>query len=124
MKKLTKEQEDANLLKHVTEGIKYVFEKDVLVKPLEVVKVKKEFTNPIPTGKVDADGIEEYETKTEVTEVESNFREGVVISLPLSYDGTIKVGDTIVYPKKFSIEFDLFKNSQLVKVYDIIGRLK
>ena len=32
-----------------------------------------------------------------------------------------KVGDTIVYNKKFAKDFDLFKDSQLVKPYDIIA---
>ena len=36
----------------------------------------------------------------------------------------IKVGDTVVYNSKFAKDFDLFKDSKLIKVYDIIAKKK
>ena len=93
------------VLETVVNGIKYTMLKDVLVKPLEPVMVTKEITEQIPTGEVDEDGFNKYDTQTETKEVESEY----------------KVGDTIVYNKKFAKDFDLFKDSQLVKPYDIIA---
>lgn len=48
---------------------------------------------------------------------------GIVLSIPIGTDSTIKVGDTIVYPKKFAKDFDLFKDSQLVKPYDVVAKV-
>ena len=112
------------VLETVVEGIKYNFLKDVLVKPLEKTKVQKEFTEQIPTGETDEDGYNKYETKTEVREVESDWSTGVVIALPAEVELSFKLGDTVVYNSKFAKDFDLFKNSQLVKPYDVIAIMK
>ena len=97
------------VLETVVNGIKYTMLKDVLVKPLEPVMVTKEITEQIPTGEVDEDGFNEYST-------------GVVLKIPTCLtECEYKVGDTIVYNKKFAKDFDLFKDSQLVKPYDIIA---
>lgn len=36
----------------------------------------------VPTGERDKDGFEKYETKTEVKEVISDFRKGVILAMP------------------------------------------
>ena len=73
----------------------------------------------------DIDGYEKFETKTETKEVESEWREGIVLSIPEEYKNLgYEVGDTIVYNKKFAKDFDLFKDSVLVKSYDIIDKKK
>ena len=54
---------------------------------------------------------------------QSDFAKGIVLSIPIGTDSTIKVGDTIVYPKKFAKDFDLFKDSQLVKPYDVVAKV-
>lgn len=112
------------LLETVINGLKYTFTKDVLVKPLPPVKVNKEITEQIPTGDKDENGYQLYDTKTEVKEVDSEWAIGVVLSLPvdiLADNIPFKIGDRVVYNKKFAKDFDLFKDSQLVKVYDIIA---
>lgn len=109
------------VLETVINGIQYTFEKDILIKPLPAIMIDKEITEQIPTGKTDKDGFNEYETKTHTKKVESDLAEGIVLSLPVNYEGTVKVGDTIVFAKKFVKDFDLFKNSQLVKPYDVIA---
>ena len=111
------------VLETVVEGLQYNPLRDILVKPLEPIKLKKEVTEAIGTGEKDIDGYEKFDTKTEVKEVESEWREGIVLSIPESLKATaeFKVGDTVVYNKKFAKEFDLFKNSMLVKPYDIIA---
>ena len=112
------------VLETVTEGIEFTFEKDILVKPLEPVMVTKEWEEQIPTGEQDEEGFNKYETKKHTKEVESDFAKGIVLSLPTSVESTLTIGDTIVYPKKFAKDFDLFKNSQLVKPYDVVAKVK
>lgn len=110
------------VLETVINGIEYTMLKDVLVKPLAPTMIKKEVTEAVGTGEKDVDGYEKFETKTEVKEVESEWRIGIVLALPSeAKDLSVKVGDTIVYNKKFAKDFDLFKDSVLVKVYDIIA---
>lgn len=113
------------VLETVVNGLKYTMLKDVLVKPLAPTMVTKEYTEQIPTGVVDEDGFNEYETKTETKEVPSDFATGVVLQIPSSVgDQEFKVGDTVVYNKKFAKDFDLFKDSQLVKAFDVIAICK
>ena len=96
------------VLETVVNGIKYTMLKDVLVKPLEPVMVTKEITEQIPTGEVDEDGFNKYDTQTETKEVESEYSTGVVLKIPTCLT-------------EFAKDFDLFKDSQLVKPYDIIA---
>lgn len=112
------------VLETVINGLEYNMTKDILVKPLEPIKITKEITEQIPTGEKDEDGFNLYETKTETKEVDSAFSTGIILALPITYEGELKVGMTIVYPKKFMIEFDLFKDSQLVKPYDVVAVVK
>ena len=109
------------VLETVLKGIEYTFLKDVLVKPLPPVMVTKEVVEQIPTGETDEDGYNKYDTKTETKEVEANFVTGVVLAIPPGIETEYKIGDTVVYNKKFAIDFDLFKDSKLVKLYDIIA---
>lgn len=111
------------VLETVIEGIEYTFEKDILVKPLEPVMITKEYEEQIPTGEQDEEGFNKYEVKKHTKEVESDFAKGIVLAVPANVD-TITVGETIVYPKKFAKDFDLFKDSQLVKPYDVVAKVK
>ena len=108
----------------VAESLKYSFTKDILVKPLAAVKVKKSFETQQPTGEKDENGFEKYNTITEVKKVDSDFSKGVVIALPQSGSDGLSIGDTIVYSNKFSKYFDLYKDSQLVKPYDVVAIVK
>lgn len=112
------------VLETVVERIEYNFLKDILVKPLEKTKVSKEFTEQIPTGEVDEDGYNKYETKTEVMEVYSDWATGIILALPTELELAFKIGDKVVYNSKFAKDFDLFKDSQLVKPYDIVAVCK
>lgn len=111
------------VLETVVNGLEYSFEKDILVKPLNPIMITKEYTEQIPTGEKDEEGFNKYETKTHTKEVESDFAKGIVLSIPTGADSTVKVGDTIVYPKKFAKDFDIFKDSQLVKPYDVVAKV-
>lgn len=109
------------VLKTVVDGIKFAVEKDFLVKPLEPVMIEKIFTEQIPNGKKDEEGNNLYDVKEVKKTVESDFSKGIVLAIPPVYTGSIVIGDTVVYPKKFAKEFDLFKDSELVKPYDIVA---
>lgn len=110
------------VLETVVNGITWNMLKDVLVKPLAPIMVTKEFTEQIPNGKVDENGFNEYDTQTETKEVESDWATGIILQVPSNLTDTqYKVGDTIVYNKKFAMYFDLVKDTQLVKPYDIVA---
>lgn len=110
------------VLETVVNGITWNMLKDVLVKPLAPIMVTKEFTEQIPNGKVDENGFNEYDTQTETKEVESDWATGIVLKIPTNItDQQFKVGDTIAYNKKFAMYFDLVKDTQLVKPYDIVA---
>ena len=121
----------------VSDKLEYEFRNMFLVKPLDPIKVKKEFDTPVPITDVpekDKDGVEAVdfeEVKTEIKEVDSDFRTGIVLKIHHDYslrvdddkfqEMDIKVGDTIVYKAVAGKNFDLFKDSQLVNQYDIIA---
>lgn len=116
------------VLETVVNSLEYEFEKDVLVKPLEPVMVKKDITEQVPTGEKDENGFETYETKTETKDVESEFSKGIILAMPHSVKAlpetpNYNIGDTVVYVSKFAKDFDLYKNSQLVKPYDVIAKV-
>lgn len=128
--------DQAPLATSVAEKIPYSFRDYFLVKELEPVKIKKEFSTPIPKSKrpkKDENGISavEYDdVKTEIKEVDSDYGLGVVLKLPYNYvafqDPTrppfqIGVGDVIVYPVRSRRIFDLISGSALIATFDIVG---
>ena len=129
--------DQAAVAESVSNKIKYEFSDYFLVKPLDPIKVKKEFTK-LPENKkpvkdkngVAAVNVEDSEIETEVKEVDSDYRKAVVLKTPFYYEKTlmenpnmmkIKVGDVILYKENRSMWFDLIKDSQLVKIYEIIA---
>lgn len=118
------------LAQDVGDRIKYCFMDYFLVKPLDPVKVKKEFSKPVSTGTPveDANGIkaEDFDTvETEVKEVDSDYRKGVVIKRPMHYENReekhINVGDIVIFRDTAGLRFDLIKDSRLLREFDIIG---
>lgn len=123
------------LAEDVAEKIKYSFLDYFLVKPLDPVKVKKEFSKPVaktdaPTK--DENGIEAQdfdEVETEVKEVDSDYRRGIVLKRPLYYENSkddlgaaeIKVGNVVIFRETAGLRFDLLKDSRLIRQYDILG---
>ena len=115
------------VLDDVINKIEYTMIKDILVKPLDTPKVMKHIVEQIPTDKIDEETKATiYETKESDKEVDSAFRKGIVLRLPSNMpdNSPIEVGDIVVFPYKFSIDFDLFKDSMLVKPYDVIALVK
>lgn len=122
------------LAEDVAKSIKYDFLDYFLVKPLDPVKIKKEFSKPVSNGKPtkDAEGIEAVdfdEVETEVKEVNSDYRRGIVLKRPLYYNGSdvigtsseIKVGDVVLFRDTAGLQFDLLKDSRLLRLYEIFG---
>ena len=111
------------LLELILERWEYSPVKDVLVKPLAPIMLKKIKNVPVQTDELDEDGKPLMKMEEQEVEVESIFREGVVLAVPSNVllDEAIKVGAIVVFNHKFNtIEFDLFKDSVLVKPYDIL----
>ncbi len=126
--------DQAPIANSVSEKIPYSFQDLFLVKPLDPIKVKKEFSKPVPTDnkpKKDKNGIEavDYDkVETEVKEVDSDFRKGVILKVPYSYKDTeqfrrmpINIGDIVVYKNKYAEWFDILKDTQLVRTFDVIA---
>lgn len=121
------------LAEDVAEKIKYNFFDFFLIKPLDPIKVKKEFSTPVDTTiRKDEDGIEAQDFKevmTEVKEVDSDYRRGIVLKRPLYYDNPesssnlseINIGDIVIFRDAAGLRFDLLKDSRLLRQYDIIG---
>ena len=122
------------LAQDVASKIKYSFLDYFLVKPLDPVKVKKEFSKPVSTGTPvkDANGIEAQDfdrVETEVKEVDSDYRRGIVLKRPLFYermedgDKVIEIGDTVLFRDAAGLRFDLLKDSRLLRQFDILGKV-
>ena len=123
----------------ISSKIEYEFRNMFLVKPLDPVKVKKEFSKPVAnddTAKKDDNDIEavDYEqVETEVKEVDSDYRTGVVLKVPFDSKNRmtskdfpemeINIGDTVVYKDNRGVWFDLLKDTQLIGAYDIIAKV-
>lgn len=130
--------DQSQLANDVSDKINIDMKRQFLVKPLDPIKVKKEFSKPVATDnkpKTDENGVEavDYDkVETEVKEVESDFRKGVVLKVPFEYSRNIgnnkdweemeiKVGDIIIYYNKHAQWFDLLKDTQLISGHDILG---
>lgn len=115
----------------IGEKIKYSFFDYFLVKPLDPIKVTKEFNKPVSTGAPvkDANGVkaEDFDkVETEVKEVDSDYRKGVIIKCPTYYDEPgakmhAQVGDIVIFRDAAGLRFDLLKDSRLLRLYDILG---
>lgn len=121
------------LAEDVANKIKYEFRDFFLIKPLDPVKVKKEFSTPVAKGepKADENGIEAQdfdEVKTEVKEVNSDYRRGIVLKQPSWYptdemkeNEIIKTGDVVLFRDTAGSFFDLVKDSKIIRLYDIVA---
>lgn len=123
------------LAESVSSKIEYNFLDNFLVKQLDPIKVKKEFSKPVSDNKpsVDKNGIKavDYDKiETEVKETDSDFRKGVIIKIPMSYERMetkpydFKIGDVILFKDSRAGYFDLLKDSRLLNYYDIVAIAK
>jgi co-chaperonin GroES (HSP10) len=89
----------------------------VLVKPLEEVKVVKKIL--VPTDEKVEEDIQD--TKEVEEEVVSNLRVGVVLSVDSATEFPFSIGDKVVFVYRAAMPFDLYKDTVLLKRYDILG---
>lgn len=118
---------DQAIAQSINDGLKYVLLKDLLIKPLPIKQIEKVITTQVPTGTVGEDGCNEYEVEEETKKVDSDYMEGIVISIPPTLDRSLlgyTIGDTVVFHRRVPAYFDLFKDSMLVKPYDIMAVVK
>lgn len=123
------------LAESVSLKIEYNFLDNFLVKQLDPIKVKKEFSKPVSDNKpnVDKNGIKavDYDKiETEIKETDSDFRKGIIIKIPMSYERMetkpydFKIGDVILFKDSRAGYFDLLKDSRLLNYYDIVAIAK
>lgn len=129
-------EDTKKLAQSIEKGIHYEFAKEFLVKPLPKKKIKKTFVIPVESknqkGK-DSNGVDavDYETAEETKEVDSTYMESVVLKLPKQYVSQmaddmgkynlkIEVGDVIISSNDGRY-FDLFKDSKLISMYDVVA---
>lgn len=129
--------DNTKIAESVSEHINFETLRNFLVKPLDPVMVKKEFSKPIPKNDnpvKDENGVEatDYDkVETEIKEVESDYRKGIVIKVPLDYQRAmaddkfpatpINVGNTIIYKDSNARWFDQLKDSQIIDSYSIFA---
>lgn len=123
--------DQSELAESVAKSIPYSFFDFFLVKPLDPIKVTKEFSKPVSDSapKKDENGVEAQDfdkVETEVKEVDSDYRKGVVIKCPTYYDEPgakmhAQVGDIVIFRETSGMRFDLVKDSRLLRLYDILG---
>ena len=123
--------DQSELAESVAKSIPYSFFDFFLVKPLDPIKVTKEFSKPVSDSapKKDENGVEAQDfdkVETEVKEVDSDYRKGVVIKCPTYYDEPgakmhAQVGDIVIFRETAGMRFDLVKDSRLLRLYDILG---
>lgn len=134
-----KETVDQSVLaQDVANKIPYEFVDFFLVKPLDPIKVKKEFSNPVsnnaPTkDENDVEAVDYDKVETEIKEVDSDYRRGIVLKVPFSHEVAmsdekvvgyakhIKIGDIVLFREMSKITFDLLKDSRLIRYYDIVA---
>lgn len=121
--------EDKALLDTVLSKLEFRFCKDMLVKPMPDEYVEKEIVKPINTGETDENGYQITDSETVTEKVPTVFKQGIVLAIPAGYqwpdeNNHPEVGDIVAYPRKSSIDFDLFKDSQLVNPYNVVGFIK
>lgn len=122
------------LAEDVASKISYEFRDFFLIKPLDPVKVKKTFSTPVvkentATSNKDDIEVQDYdEVKTEVKEVDSDYRRGIVLKRPIWYPAEemkeneiINVGDVVLFRDTTGMFFDLVKDSKIIRLYDIVA---
>jgi hypothetical protein len=121
--------DDKVLAQSVSDKIEYTMLKDLLIKPLAPVMVSREIQVPIvKETKTDEElamsDVQEYdEVETKIIEVESIFRKGIVLKVPIQYEKEYEVGDTVVYSTRSAAPFDLLKDSVLVQPFNCVAKV-
>ena len=113
-----------DILKTVQDGIKFQpIDDRILVKPLKPIKVKKKVPVPVnPDAEVEPGKSPEMKIVTK--SVDSNMSRGIVLKVGRTGSVTnipFNEGDTVVFPSNAGTAFELFKDTILLKRYEILG---
>ena len=108
----------------------------ILVKPMKPVMITKLVPTPPKDGTIEATTLDEVE-KQEPTDptkmrVEANIQRGVVIKLGPDYTDpetparlrNLEIGDIVIYPRNAGVQFELLKDSRLLRRYELIGKVR
>lgn len=124
-KKSTEPVNDQKIVESLNIPLKPLDNK-VLIKPLEPIKVMKEFTEPDDKknkGKKSGPKGDTMDVKKVQKEVNADVRKGVVLALPDNVEWDLNVGDTVVYWDSERLpKFDLYRDSIIIFKFDIIGK--
>jgi hypothetical protein len=100
----------------------------ILVKPLKPVMITKLLpTAPAVTAKSLDDVDKQEPTEPTKQKVEAIMRKGIILKLGKAYEtinpDDLQVGDIVVYPVNSGIPFDLFKDSRLLRRYEVLSKV-
>jgi hypothetical protein len=99
----------------------------ILVKPLKPVMLTKEFPVQPKTAPETLEQVESTVVEYEKRKVEANTSKGVIIKLGVDYVNMLncpyEVGDIVCYPRNAGIPFELFKDSRMLRKYEILGKV-
>lgn len=131
--------DQSKLAESIAATLHIEFQDQFLIKPLDPIKVKKEFTKlPEKKPTTDKDGVSAIDVndndvaEKEIKEVDSDIRTGIIISVPSNYKNleetsvvkqfpNLKAGSKILFRDRAGMPFDLLKDSKLLRIYDILG---
>lgn len=126
--------DDKLLAESVSNGIKLEFSSYILVKQLPVLKVKRIVKEPVSTGEKDVDGNDISEMVEKEIDVDSLWREGIVIKLPsnitsLSEEDRVKagllyeIGDKVMYRNMRATDFDYIPSAALIEPFNVVCKI-
>ena len=125
--------DDRVLAESISEQINLKFQRSILVKQLDIKKVKRIVKEPVKTEEKDEDGNDVYEHVDSEVEVDSIYREGIILKLPSSITNLTDearitanldyaIGDRVIYRNMRASDFDYIPNAALIDAFDIICR--
>ena len=110
----------------VRDYIKYEMTKDLLLKPLAPLMITKVVSVPVPKDEAkdeDGNAILDYDNVEEKeVEVESSFRQGIVLKVPKGHENEFSIGETVVYHVRSQAYFELMKDTVVVKPWDVVAK--
>lgn len=100
----------------------------ILVKPLKPVMITKELPEApkeLPSNTDELDSIEKTPVKLVKTKVPANMTKGVILKLGREYEtnnlNRLEIGDVVIYPTYAGVNFELFKDTRVIRRYDLIA---
>lgn len=120
--------DQAKVLETVLKEIPYEFTHQILIKPLPVEKIT--IKQSVPDEKSKKKDGTYSKMKEEVREVDSMYNKGIILKLPIGYDqqelpeaDRRKAGDVVVYQRRDAKPFDLYRDSVLIRSFEIVATI-